>query len=354
MMRMRSQKRSSVGLVFLTVLVLVALVGIVGGWWLLFSKNGVPTSDSPVAVTIESGSSTRQVAETLQAAGLIDNPLVFRVRVRFANADAQIKAGDFEITPGTDYDDIIELLKTGPARQSVRVVIPEGKTIAQTAAILAEKLPIQADDFTTIARSAAPDYVDRFEFLAGAYQDSLEGFLFPDTYDFDVDATADQVITTMLSRFRDVWASLDAPSATTKGYTTTEIVTIASLVEREVSVDDERVLVSSVIQNRLKKGMRLQLCSSVQFLLPGEEKSKLRLTNADLATESPYNTYLHQGLPPGPIANPGRAALDAALHPAKTDYIYFVLTGKDGSQTFCSTLAQFEKAKAKSKAVFGE
>ncbi|MDR1413056.1 MAG: endolytic transglycosylase MltG [Actinomycetes bacterium] len=352
---MKSTKTFPVTLAFLVLLILLAAAGIGAGWWLLFSGNSAGAGSAPVTVTIVEGAGTASIARTLESVGIIDHAIVFRARVRFANADARLRAGQYQLTPGTDYDALIAQLLAGPKKETVTVTIPEGKTLAQTADIIAEKLPAaSADDFVALASGAAATYVDRYSWLEGAYQGSLEGFLFPDTYQFEIDATAQTVIETMLSRFNDVWVGLEPRSADSADFTDAEIVTIASLVEREVAVDEERVLVSSVINNRLNKGMRLQLCSSVQFLLPGKEKSKLRLTNADIATESPYNTYLHEGLPPGPIANPGRDALNAALHPAKTKYLYFVLTGKDGSQTFAATPAEFSKAKETSKRVFGE
>jgi UPF0755 protein len=352
--RVKSSKSYHAALIVLIALIVIAAAGIGGGYWLLFSDNSVATGSEPLNIIVPEGAGTAKIGQLLKKKGVIGNDVVFRVRVRFANADAKLKAGAYALVPGTDYDDLIKLLEAGPAKEYVKVTIPEGKTIAQTADIVAEKMGFAAEDFVALAKTAAPDYVDRYSFLEGAYQDSLEGYLFPDTYNFEVDSEPAALIETMLARFNEVWASLEPANTQTKGLSDTELVTIASLVEREVAVDEERVLVSSVIQNRLKKDMRLQLCSSVQFLLPGKEKSKLRLTNADLATESPYNTYRHGGLPPGPIANPGKDALDAALHPAKTKYLYFVLTGKDGSQTFAATLDEFDHAKAKSKQVFGQ
>jgi UPF0755 protein len=346
------RKSGIVGIVILAFLVLVAVIAVVGGYWLFLSANAATGNE--VVFELPSGASTAQVAEKLESAGVINSALVFRLRVRLAGADAQLLAGTYRLTPGTSYDQIIRELQAGPPREVVTITSPEGKTIPQTAEILAESLDFEAGEFIEYATSAASDYVGRFPFLEGAFNGSMEGFLFPDTYEFMVDSIPDDVVASMVKRFSDVWVTLGDTKGPATAMTTAQLVTVASLVEREAALADERPLVASVIYNRLDKNMRLQMCSSVQFLLPLERQNVLRLTNADLAIDSPYNTYKNAGLPPGPIANPGRAALEAAFRPKNTKYIYFVLTGKDGSQTFAATLDEFNKAKEKSKKVFGE
>ena len=354
---MRRRRSGSVaGIVILSVLIVIAAVGVGAGYWLFLSDNAAGSGKSGEEVVVEllPGSSTTQIASKLEAAGVIDNALVFRLRVRLAGADAELLAGTYRFTRGMSYNAIIRELRAGPEPEAARVTIPEGKTIPQMAAILAESLEFSADEFAERAQSAAPDYVGRFPFLEGSRTGSLEGFLFPDTYEFVVSATPDDVIAIMVKRFSDVWVTLGEPQGPAQAMSTIQLVTVASLVEREASIAAERPKVASVIYNRLARDMRLQMCSSVQFLLPLERQNALRLTNADIAIDSPYNTYTNKGLPPGPIANPGRDSLEAAFRPKDTKYLYFVLTGKDGSQTFCETTAQFEKAKAESKRVFGE
>jgi len=336
------------------VIVIAAVVVALACGYVLFFKPNRPALPQGTEVTFEiaSGERTARIAADLKRAGLIDNALVFQFRLLLSGTGTTLKAGTHRLSAGMDYDRLILALRQSPSAPAVKVTIPEGSSIPQIAAVLQDKLGIDAGDFTTYASGAAPDFVARFPFLAGVYRNSLEGYLFPDTYLFAKDATSHDICVDMLARFNQVWSSLDPSSG--GPYSMAQLITIASLVEKEVAVPAERPLVSSVIYNRLQRDMKLQLCSSVQFLLPGPAKNKLRLTNEDLATPSPYNTYLNAGLPPGPISNPGKAALQAALKPAKTDYLYFVLTGKDGSQTFASTLTEFEVAKARSKEVFGQ
>lgn len=325
-------------------------------WSFLSPANpGQVASGTQVQVEIPQGSGTAAIAQILVDADVVDNAYLFRIKSRLDGADGTYKAGVYTMVAGMGYAEAIALLKQGPRTDYVTVTFPEGMTIHLMGVIVEDQVGIPYDEFTSLAKSAAPQFVAEYPFLVGAYNGSLEGFLFPDTYQIDKGATSEDILGMMLGRFAEVWDELDKPSDRTGRYSVNELVTIASLVEREASLDEERPLVASVVDNRLAKNMKLQFCSTVQFLLPGEEdRTKVRLTNADIAIESPYNTYINQGLPPGPIANPGREALNAALHPADTTYIYFVLTGTDGSQTFATTSAEFERAKAKSKEVLGQ
>lgn len=338
-------------------IVLLLLVGSVGLAWIFLSPGSTTTAErgSTVTVEIPQGSGTATIGEILAESGVVGNANMFRVMSRLADADGTYKAGVYQLTVGLGYNGAIEALQAGPRSEFVTVTLPEGLTIHLMAVILEDEVGIPYDEFTALARSAAPQFEDKYPFVTGAYDGSLEGFLFPDTYQIDVGATTEDVLDMMLARFGEVWEELSKPSDRLDRYTINEIVTIASMVEREASLDRERPLVASVVDNRLDDGMKLQFCSTVQFLLPGEEaRTKIRLTNDDISIQSPYNTYINKGLPPGPIANPGREALDAALHPADTNYIYFVLTGTDGSQTFTSSYAEFERAKQKSKEVLGQ
>jgi len=342
-----------VGIIVMSLLLVLALAGVGVAYFLLMSENSV-AAGGDVPFEVEPGTSVVGIANQLEAAGLIDNALIFRIRVRLAEADDKLLAGSYTLQLGMTYDQLIEELKKGPPRNVTRVTIPEGRSIDRMAVILAESMQFDADDFTTLARYGAPDFAEEFPFLIGAFDDSLEGYLFPDTYEFLEEAGPRDVIVTMLRRFEQVWNELGDPTGPAANMTAAELVVIASLVEMESSLAQERPLVASVIYNRLAIDRNLQFCSTVQFLMPGEERQRLRLTYAQTQVPSPYNTYLNAGLPPGPISNPGKQALDAALHPADTDYMYFVLTGKDGSQTFASTTAEFERARQKSREVFGQ
>lgn len=317
--------------------------------------SGPKRSADTTSVSIPSGTGTVEIAKILASEKIISSEPIFLIRARLSGKAAQFKAGTYEFYQNMGDSEVIALLAKGPKIPTVTVTVREGLTLLQTAQIISEKLGIDEQEFIDIALKGAPKLAGKYPVVKDAYSDSLEGFLFPDTYSFRKSVTAEQVIERMVGRFQQVWDGLDKPDNRLKRYSINELVTIASLAEREARILEERPLVVSVIDNRIEDRMRLQLCSSVQFLLPGEEeRTKIRLTDEDIAIKSPYNTYINLGLPPGPIANPGANALEAAFHPAKTEYRYFVLTGKDGSQTFTKTYAEFQKAKAKSKAVFGE
>jgi len=353
-MKKSGKRRFPFGIVILSLFVVIAMAGVGVGYWLLVSENSVPLGDE-VAVRIYQGSSVIEIAELLEEQGFIDDALIFRIRVRLAEADDYLLAGAYRIRPGTSYDDLIAILMEGPPRYDVvTITIPEGRSIDRMGPILEESMDFTAEEFIQIAQNGAPEFAEEFPFLIGAFDDTLEGYLFPDTYEFFTNATPREVIRQMLQRFEIVWNELYEPTGPAADMTPSELVVIASLIEMESSLARERPLVSSVIYNRLEINRRLQFCSTVQFLIPGEERQRLRLTYAQTEVPSPYNTYLNYGLPPGPISNPGRQALSAAVNPANTTYIYFVLTGHDGSQTFATTTAEFEAARRLSREVFGE
>lgn len=336
--------------------VALCLIIALGVCWILFgSKSAGVDKGSAVTVEIKQGAGTADIAQALASAGVIGNTTLFRLQSRLSGSDGAYKAGVYKLTAGESVNKVIAALKKGPEAVYVTVTIPEGKTVNQIGAILEKKAGIKADEFVAYAQSAAPDFAGSYPYLKDAYNNSLEGYLFPDTYRIAANAKAQDVVAMMVKRFNEVYSTLSVPAARAQKYNTNQLVTIASLVEREVSNASDRPLVASVIDNRLAKGMCLQFCSSVQFLLPGEEeRTKVRLTNQDISIDSPYNTYKNKGLPPGPIANPGKAALEAAIRPAKTTYLYFQVVDKKGTTKFDKTAAEFAKTKARAKATIGQ
>jgi len=340
-------------------LIVMIVAGVGVGWWLFSGDNYLPYDSSQVettevTVTIEMGSTVASIAYLLEDVGLIDSAFAFRTRVRLAGAEESLHAGTYQMRTGMSYDEIIEMLKTGPPRRDVvTVTIPEGRSIDRMALILEEHFDFTADEFTEFAQNGASEFAGEFPFLTGAFDNSLEGYLFPDTYEFFEDATMYEIIAQMLGQFQSVWNSLGEPTGPARDMSPQELVVIASLVEMESALERERPLVASVVYNRLAIGRKLQFCSTIQFFLEGEDRHRVRLLYEHLRIDNPYNTYMYEGLPPGPIANPGRQALNAALHPADTDYIYFVLTGEDGSQTFASNTADFNRAREISIDVIG-
>jgi peptidoglycan lytic transglycosylase G len=216
-----------------------------------------------------------------------------------------------------------------------KVTLPEGLTLKQTSGKVEEATRgnISAEEFDAATRAGGYDY----DYLQGA-GGNLEGFLFPKTYEVTSSSSARSLVNKLLRQFGIETEELEWDRAKALGVTPYQIVVIASIIEKEAKVPGDRPLVASVIYNRLGKGMKLGMCSTVQYAL-GEPKPVL--TNEDLEIDSPYNTYKIDGLPPAPICNPGFESIRAALYPASTDYLYFILTGDDGSHSFTSDYQQF-------------
>jgi UPF0755 protein len=228
-----------------------------------------------------------------------------------------------------------------PKYKTYEVTVPEGLTVKETAARFEEatKGSITAAEFMTAAKSGTYHY----GFLDGVPGGNLEGYLFPNTYEVTSQTTARQAVNMMLRDFGKETDDLDWKHASALGVSEYQVVTAASIIEEEVKFAQERPLVASVIYNRLNKKMKLGMCSTVLYAL-GYWKPKL--TDKDTQVDSPYNTYRIDGLPPGPISNPGFESISAALHPAATDYIYFLVTSSDGHQSFTADYKQFAQWKA--------
>lgn len=352
--RTRSSDRSGlrrVAAVGAIVVLALLIAAAVTAWATLYRPLSRVERGRPVQVEIPTGASTSEIAAILAAKGVVPNPTMFRVQTRLAEADGNLRAGVYELSTGMPYELVIEKLVEGPPLKYVTVTIPEGWVVGQIARRLEKEAGISRKEFLDLAKGGAEEFSTEHPYLKGAYKGSLEGYLFPKTYRLKEGTTAREAIEIMLDQFDREIASVDMKKAEKRGMTVPELVIIASIIEKEARLAEERPLVSSVIYNRLKRDMRLEICATVEYVLPG---NRFRLTWRETRTPSPYNTYLHDGLPPGPISNPGLASLQAAASPANTDYIYYVLTGKDGSQTYASNARDFERAKRRSKEVFGE
>jgi len=351
---LRTRTRPSAGVLISivgVVLLVVALGLIVSALWLHYGASKVDVRPGrPVQVRVRMGESTQAIGMSLQSAGVVPNGNGFALLARLAAAANKLKPGVYDLSTGMSYSEALRRLKTGPNTERIWVTIPEGFTLDQIASRLRSEAGVSKSDFLDLARHGAPVFSAAHPALAGAYSDSLEGYLFPKTYEIAHGASAKSVIETMLDQFDRETAGLDYSRAERAGLSHRQVVVIASMIERESKLDDERPLVSAVIYNRLRRGMRLKIDATIEYVL---RDHKLRLTNADLYTKSPYNTYLHAGLPPGPISNPGIRSLRAATAPADSPFLYYVLTGRDGSHTFTTNLADFRVAKQRSKEVFG-
>lgn len=339
--RRRGRRGRRVAVAVLSVLVLLVIAAAAGASYLLYKPDHNIAAGTPVELTVAKGASTAAIAEQLAGAGVVDNALMFRVKARSADADGDLRAGDYALETGMGYEAAIAALKKGPALVFTDVTIPEGFTAKQIAARFAKRAGLSEAELLTLVTTGAPQFAAEHPYLKGAFRDSLEGYLFPATYRVKEGTSAEQVIETMLDKFDSVMADVDLTYAASKNLTLQDTVVIASMIEREARLDKERRTISSVIYNRLKADMRLQLCATVLYEMP---PGTTRLTYADLELDSPYNTYKNAGLPPGPISNPGQKSLQAAARPSATKFLYYVLTGEDGSHTFTSNYAEFQQA----------
>ncbi|MBM7660722.1 UPF0755 protein [Bacillus mesophilus] len=311
-----------------------------------------PTNSEPVDVTIPIGSSTRGIAMILEENGIIKNADVFRYYVKFKN-ESGFMAGDYVLNPAMKFEEIIASLKTGKILQEVvfSLTIPEGKTLEQIVKIVSEKTGYTEEELMTQLND--PEYLSSLmeqypsvlteDILNEEIRYPLEGYLFPATYPFYTEKPSiDQIVEVMLDKTEDVLFAYQ-DDMTEKEMTVHELLTFASLIEEEATAKTDREDISSVFYNRIEEGMPLQTDPTVLYALG---KHKDRVLYEDLEIDSPYNTYVIQGLPIGPIANAGQMSIEAALHPSETDFFYFLAT-KDGEVIFTRTLDEHNREKAK-------
>jgi len=329
---MRTQRSSSDGRPkFLTALSIFIILCAAGK--IYFEREISPISPSDtgsVRVEIPAGARVQQIAGILVDKGLARDTLTTDIAIVMSGDSSKLKAGAYALSRSMSVKQMIEVLATGKT-DTVVVSIPEGFTMAQIAQRLADDKLVGKLDFIRTAATEGQN----FSFQDGfAPPRNLEGFLYPLTYTVVRGSSPQQIARQMLTEF-DRQIFLEHPEVTDWQQT----ITIASMVEREAKVDQDRPLIASVYYNRLRLGMPLQCDATVQYALPVH---KARLMYSDLRIDSPYNTYLHRGLPPGPICNPGRLSIEAAIAPANTDYLYYV-AGPSGQHIFSRTLAEQDR-----------
>ena len=315
---------------FFTFLLLAALA--VGGWlaWAVYSPI---TPDGPTFVLLHPGFSTRRIAAELKSAGVIRSTTAFILWHRFHHKPS-LKAGEYLFEKPANALEIHDRLARGDIFVHT-VVIPEGFNMFEIAQAIQDAGLGPGQDFLKVAQSGTALISD----LAPDAQ-SLEGYLFPNTYEFTRTQTMEEMAAAMVKQFREVAQQIGLSADVQR------TVTLASIIEKETAIPEERSQVASVYQNRLARNIALQADPSVIYaeLIQGRYAGALR--HADLRVDSPYNTYRHTGLPPGPIGNPGRTSLEAALHPAETNYFYFVSDG-NGHHRFAESLADHNRNVAK-------
>ncbi len=307
-------------------------VGVIVGSASLWFRNAVYADDAlptqTTSVIIPSGATFNGVVAQLEEKKVLAHPLAFRLLARLRHVTADVKAGEYRFPAHQTSDEILGRLVRGE-QTAMWVTIPEGFTAKQIAQTLADR---KLGSAAVYERLFSRDSLQ----IAGVRTTGMEGYLFPSTYLIPIDDGPAAVARIFVDQFRQELPPNAAVRAKALGRTIPEVVTIASLVEREGKVDDERALIASVIYNRLRLGMPLEVDASLEYAFAEHHDV---ITEQDLRVDSPYNTYRHTGLPPTPIANPGKPSLDAAFFPAHSDYLYYVAKG-DGRHAFARTLQE--------------
>ena len=319
-------------------LIALSLVGLIMAagaaaavWFGLYVYTPAPGQEQ-VTVVIPQGAGVRRIQQILSEQGVIKDDIRFLILARLVKESKQLKAGEFQIPPGLTPLQVLRFLAAAKPVQ-YRVTIPEGWTMVQIARFFARDHWVDPETFLQLCRDKI--FIEEL----GISADSLEGYLFPETYTLVRGrAGARRIITTMVHQFQQIWQELPKPSNIELNRH--QLVTLASIVEKETGSAGERAKIAGVFYNRLNKKMRLQ---SDPTTIYGLKNFNGNLTRADLKKATPYNTYVIPGLPPGPICNPGRAALAAVLQPAEVPYYYFV-SKNDGSHHFSKTLKEHNRA----------
>ncbi len=330
-------------LVYLLGVLLISYGIATAGWTLANDVLALNKEELTASITIVSGESLDEIAEELEEAGLIEYPLLFKLFAAFTGKaeDGKIVSGTYELTTDMDYSALLTSIgPQSPVRSVVTVTIPEGYTMEEIFALLEENGVCSAEDLMEAAETEDFDYAF-LENVSATGANRLEGYLFPDTYEFYMQASATSVINKLLSNFETRFNEEMQTQLEELGRTMEEVMIVASIIEKETDGQDQKDI-ASVIYNRLSEDNTetngyLQMDSTIQYLL---DERKENLTAEDLAVDSPYNTYLYPGLPVGCICCPGLEAIEAALNPNETDYYYFYL-GNDGTTCFFSDYTSF-------------
>jgi len=329
------------GRFFIPIIVALVVIALAAAWFLnsLYQPGKGPGSGR-VSVTIPRGGSLATIADRLGQAGVIDKPFFFKLRTRIAGAASELKPGAYVLHKDMPYGDVIKKLRAGPPRNIINVTIPEGRARREVAPILAGA-GVKGNYLRATVRNS---HLNPRTYRA-PHGANLEGFLFPSTYELKKGATVRALVAKQLDTFEQQFAKVGMSYARKKNLTPYDVVTIASMVEREAELDRERPLIAAVIYNRLKQGIPLGIDATIRYAT-GNWTRPLRVS--ELNIKSAYNTRTHQGLPPGPIGSPGLASLKAAAHPARVPYLFYVVKPcGNGAHAFSSTDAQFQHDVAK-------
>jgi UPF0755 protein len=315
----------------IAVVAVLALTLAAAGWIYLASR--APSRSEPARVEVVSGTSVRALGARLEAAGVIRSARLFEVWLRATGNAGSIQAGTYDFPAGIALPGVVEMVLGGRTLLA-SVTIPEGLRLEQQAGVAARQLGIDSAAFVALATDSL------FADSLGIDAPTLEGYLFPETYLVDPEIDARGLVRLMVGEFQRTFGAEWRERAEELGRPIGEIVTLASIVEEEARVKEERPVIAGVYWNRLRIGMKLEADPTVQYALGAHRQ---RVLYRDLEIDSPYNTYLYPGLPPGPIASPGRASLEATLYPDSVPWLFFFATGEGGRHTFSRTFAEHNR-----------
>jgi len=320
--------RSLLSMALAIVLAVGVIVAAASLWFrdAVYGDRSLPAT--PALVVIPAGSTFADATAALTRAGALAHPLAFRLLARLRDDESDIAAGEYRIPAHATTDEILRKLVDGDI-DAKWVTFPEGFTAREMGERLGGFQLADAADFDRYARTHGIE-------LGGVRTPSLEGYLFPSTYLVPIGAPVERIAGMLVDQFRSELPPDAEQRARRLGVTVPQAITIASLIEREAKADDERPLMAGVYYNRLRAGMPLDVDATIEYIFPRHHDV---ITRRDLAIDSPYNTYLHDGLPPTPIANPGKASIDAAFAPRHSPYLYYVYKG-DGHHAFAATLRE--------------
>ena len=323
------KKRKKWPWILLIVFIILILAGAAFGLFInktLATPAG--TNTEAKIFSVDAGSGNAKIATDLKSQGLIKYPWLFLGYIRYKNFNNKMQVGKYELKSTMTISEIADILSQGKVKEN-QVTFPEGFTIDQMAKRLEEQNIVKAADFKKATKVYYP-----FRFLDDRPRvNNLEGFLFPDTYKFTLDATADNIVEKMLNNFDKKLTDQMRQDIKKTNMNIYEVITMASIIEKEVPNLEDQKIVAGIFYKRWNSDMPLQSCATLQFILKTNKKI---FSQADTQVASPYNTYLHKGLPPGPICNPGLLAIEAAIYPSKTDYLYF-LSASNGRTIFAKT-----------------
>lgn len=297
------------------------------------------TAGVEVEFEIKEGMTLKEIASLLEEKGIIDNAFLFMLFAKQRGKEKSLIPGIYTMETNSEYEKVLDKITAGPPVVIYKFIIPEGYTVKQIIETVAQEIPF-------VEYNDLEEFVDISNYNYSYLEDvpSLEGFLFPKTYEITIDYSARNIVEMMLAQYQFETGSLDYSFAENKSLSRYDILKIASMIEREAYVPEERALISAVIHNRLDIGMKLDIDPTVQYALGEEGNWWPLITQEDYKIDSPYNTYIYAGLPPTPICNPGLASIEAALNPEDKDYLYFVVTDSEKhTHSFASTLEEHER-----------